>query len=149
MNDDLNREIVTEMRRLRRSNELGMLLAIALLALFIGFSAWRFIQAQPFQRRQAGGRAEADAREEWRRVYDAVDHGDYANALATARAMTNRQPTFYYGYSCLGYVLLTMGDVTNAEASYRRACDLYPSEENEKELAIVRKRLNREQAGPK
>ena len=145
MNDEINPEIVVELRRLRRSNELAMFLAIALLTVFIGFAAWRTIRPGQLNRSPAGG-ADSGAREEWRRVYDAVDRGDYSNALVAARAMTNRQPTYYYGYSCLGHVLLTMGDMTNSEAAYRRACELYPSEENEKELAIVRKRLNREQS---
>jgi cytochrome c-type biogenesis protein CcmH/NrfG len=149
MNEDLSREILVEMRRLRRSNELGMFVALALLGLFIGFAAWRIIRADQVQHKETARPAESSATAEWRRIYDAVDRGEYASALAAARAMTNRQPTYYYGYSCLGHVLLTRGDVTNAEASYRRACELYPSEDNEKELAIVRKRLNRERASSK
>jgi hypothetical protein len=143
MNDEFNREIVVELRRLRRSSELGMFLVIALFGVFIGFAAWRSIRPEQFERRQTGGAAETGAWDEWRRIYDAVDRGEYTTALAVARAMTNRQPTYYYGYSCLGHVLLTMGDVANAEVSYRRACELYPCEENEKELSIVRKRLGR------
>jgi hypothetical protein len=34
-----------------------------------------------------------------------------------------------------------MGDITNAEAQYLRADELFPDEENDKNVAAVRKRL--------
>ena len=37
-----------------------------------------------------------------------------------------------------------MNDVTNAEEEYARAYELFPNEDNEKNLAAVRKRLAQE-----
>ena len=61
-------------------------------------------------------------------------------------AQTNvaRQPSDYYGHSYLAYIYLILGDVTNSEAEYSRAYQLFPSEDNEKSLSAVRKRMSSE-----
>lgn len=53
------------------------------------------------------------------------------------------QPIISYklSHGYLGFIYLAMGDVTNAEAEYFKADELFPSEENDKNLAAVRKRL--------
>ena len=58
-----------------------------------------------------------------------------------AQANVARQPNDYYGHSYLGYIYLAMGDVTHAEAEYSRAYQLFPSEDNAKDLAAIRKRV--------
>jgi cytochrome c-type biogenesis protein CcmH/NrfG len=58
-----------------------------------------------------------------------------------AQGNVARQPSDYYGHSYLGYIYLAMGDVTNSEAEYLRAYQLFPSEDAAKDLAAVRKRL--------
>lgn len=66
---------------------------------------------------------------------------DFPAALSMAQSLAARQPNYYYGHSYLGYVYLAMGDVTNAETQYLQADKLFPNEENEKNLAAIRKRL--------
>jgi cytochrome c-type biogenesis protein CcmH/NrfG len=61
--------------------------------------------------------------------------------LTLAQANVARQPSDYYGHSYLGIIYLAIGDVTNSEAEYSRAYQLFPSEDNEKSLSAVRKRL--------
>ena len=77
----------------------------------------------------------------WTAVQIAVKQLDYSRALTMAQANVARQPSDYYGHSYLGFIYLAMGDVTNSEAEYSRAYQLFPSEDNEKSLSAVRKRL--------
>ncbi len=70
-----------------------------------------------------------------------MDHQDFSAALSMAQALTARQPDYYYGHAFLGSIYLAMGDVTNSEAQYSRAYQLFPSEDGAKDLAAVRKRL--------
>ena len=56
------------------------------------------------------------------------------------QALVAAQPNYYYGHAYLGEIYLAMGDVTNAEAQYLRAHELFPNEESDKDLAAVRKR---------
>ena len=66
---------------------------------------------------------------------------DFPAALSMAQALVARQPNYYYGHAYLGAIYLAMGDVTNAEAQYSRAYELFPNEESQKDLAAVRKRM--------
>ena len=56
----------------------------------------------------------------------------------------HKYPDDYYGYTYLGYIYLATGDVQNAETSYRTACELLPTEENERILAAIEKRIMRQ-----
>jgi cytochrome c-type biogenesis protein CcmH/NrfG len=58
-----------------------------------------------------------------------------------AQALIARQPDYAYGHAYLGYVYLVMDDLTNAEAEYARAYQLFPDEADQKDLDAVRKRL--------
>jgi cytochrome c-type biogenesis protein CcmH/NrfG len=69
-----------------------------------------------------------------------MDREDFPAALSMAQTLTTRQPDYYYGHSFLGAIYLAMGDVTNSEAQYSRAYQLFPSEDGAK-VAAARKRL--------
>jgi cytochrome c-type biogenesis protein CcmH/NrfG len=58
-----------------------------------------------------------------------------------AQTLVQRQPDYYYGHSYLGAIYLAMDDVTNAHAQYLRAYQLFPNEQDEKDLAAVQKRM--------
>jgi tetratricopeptide (TPR) repeat protein len=66
---------------------------------------------------------------------------DFPAALSMAQSLVARQPNYDYGHTYLGYIYLAMNDITNAETQYLQADKLFPGEENEKNLAAVRKRL--------
>ena len=124
MSEDINQEILKELQKSRRSNQvLTAVIAIVLLLVTISHQ-------KP---------AESD--HSWTAVQTAAKRLDYSRALTMAQANVARQPSDYYGHSYLGYIYLAMGDVTNSEAEYSRAYQLFPSEDNEKSLAAVRKRL--------
>jgi cytochrome c-type biogenesis protein CcmH/NrfG len=125
MNDDINQDILMELRKLRRAFYLILVFIIvgAVPGFYYGFTQ---------------GSSQTDS---WERVRTAMSRQDFPAALSMAQSLAARQPNYYYGHSYLGYVYLAMGDVTNAETEYLQADKLFPNEENEKNLAAVRKRL--------
>ena len=124
MSEDINQEILKELQKSRRSNQV-LMAVIAIVLLLVSVS-----HQKP---------AEPD--HSWTAVQTAVKQLDYSRALTMAQANVARQPSDYYGHSYLGFIYLAMGDVTNSEAEYSRAYQLFPSEDNEKSLSAVRKRL--------
>lgn len=124
MSKDINQEILAEIRKSRRSTQI-LLAIIAIVMLVVSLT-----HQKP---------AEPD--HSWAAVQTFVKQLDFSRALTMAQANVARQPSDYYGHSYLGYIYLAMGDVTNAEAEYSRAYRLFPSEDNEKSLVAVRKRL--------
>jgi Flp pilus assembly protein TadD len=77
----------------------------------------------------------------WETVNTAMRQQDFRKALAEAQTLAAGEPNYYFGEAYLGAIYLAMGDVTNAEAHYLRAYELFPNEQMEKDLAAVRKRL--------
>ena len=80
----------------------------------------------------------------WADVKSAVAHFKYKQAADIAQQLIHKYPDDYYGYTYLGYIYLATGDVQNAEINYRKACELLPTEENEKILAAIEKRISRQ-----
>jgi tetratricopeptide (TPR) repeat protein len=125
MSDDINQEILTELRRIRRIIKVAVIAIIVIASpdIYYGFKQ---------------GSPQADS---WERVRTAMSRQDFQSALSMAQSLVARQPNDYYGHSYLGYVYLAMGDVTNAETEYFKADELFPTEENDKNVVAVRKRL--------
>ena len=124
MSEDINQEILKELRRSRRSNQILLaVIGITLLAVII----WRQKPPEPDN--------------SWTAVQTAMRELDYSRALTLAQANVARQPGDYYGHSYLGVIYLAMGDLTNSEAEYSQAYQLFPNEENERNLSAIRKRI--------
>ncbi|HEX7470871.1 MAG TPA: hypothetical protein VF437_09110 [Verrucomicrobiae bacterium] len=125
MSEDINQEILAELRKLKRVFYVILVFIIlgALPAFYAGFTR---------------GYSQANS---WDRVRTAMSRQDFPAALSMAQALVARQPDYYYGHAYLGAIYLAMGDVTNAETQYSRAYELFPNEESQKDLAAVRKRL--------
>ena len=125
MSEDINAKILAELRKLKRVFYIILIFIIvgSLSAFYAGFTR---------------GSTSGDS---WERVRKAMSRQDFSTALSMAQALTTRQPDYYYGHSFLGAIYLAMGDVTNSEAQYSRAYQLFPSEDGAKDLAGVRKRL--------
>src|SRR5271157_5955568 len=129
MNEDINQEILIELRKLRK---LTQRMYYFFLAIGITFFVIAVISQQSRNSSQTIS---------WQQVRAAVDRGDCQKALSMAKALVARQPDFAYGHAYLGYVYLAMDDLTSAEAQYLRAYELFPNEDSQKDLDAVRKRL--------
>src|SRR5436305_347953 len=68
------------------------------------------------------------------------------NANEIAQHLTDKNPTYYYGYSYLGYIALERNHLKEAEGYFARAYELFPTSDNEQKLQAVRKRLEIEHA---
>jgi cytochrome c-type biogenesis protein CcmH/NrfG len=152
MSEDVNQEILREVRRLRRSNQWSAclcLLAFGLLAVYFIFARPQFLRSRfarevdTYQRVQQPVNAAMDASDPWTQIQAALDRGDNREALSVARDFVAQAPGYHYAHACLGSVYVAMNDFTNAEAAVIRAVELYPCEEHEKALAAIRKRLAR------
>jgi tetratricopeptide (TPR) repeat protein len=128
MSDDINREILLELRKLKRVFYLVLVFVIlgSVPAFYVGFTR---------------GSSKPNS---WDQVTTAMRRQDFSKALSMGQALVSSQPNYYYGHAYLGAIYLAMGDVTNAEAHYLRAYELFPNEESGKDLAAAR---NRKAAG--
>jgi cytochrome c-type biogenesis protein CcmH/NrfG len=126
MSDDINQEMLMELRKIRTiSRRMYYLIVVFIIVCAV----------PAFQQGWSQGS------DSWERVRTAMSRQDFPTALSMAQALIASQPNYDYGHTYLGYVYLAMGDITNAETQYARAYELFPSEENGKNLAAVRKRL--------
>ena len=86
-----------------------------------------------------GGRARAESRDSWRAARGLVDQGELTRGTEMIGKLMARNPRNYYGYRLMGLVEQQRGDLKASEANFARACELFPTEENEKNLAAIRK----------
>jgi cytochrome c-type biogenesis protein CcmH/NrfG len=126
MTEDINQEVLAELRRIRSINRCTFFLVVVFGIVTVLFS------------RHLPGSAQATS---WEQVTTAMRRQDFQQALSGAQALVERQPSYYYGHAYIGAIYLAMNDPTNAEAQYSIAYELFPNEENEKNLAAIRKRL--------
>ena len=121
MSDDINQEILTEMRKWRRSNQ-WLLACIGIVVIILDVVNHSKTSSQEHS---------------WTSVDAAFRQGDFPRSLALTQAIVDRQPDYYYGHVYLGSIYLAMDYLTNSEAEYQRAYELFPNEENEKNLAAT------------
>ena len=122
MSEDINREILVELRKLKH--------VFYVILIFITLGS-----VPPFYAGFIRGLSKADS---WDQVTTAMRRQDFPKAVSMGQTLVASQPNYYYGHACLGAIYLAMGDVTNAEAQYLRAYELFPNEESEKDLAAFR-----------
>jgi cytochrome c-type biogenesis protein CcmH/NrfG len=142
MNDDVDQAILSELRKLRRSSQVSIWLGVVVVA--AGLTYIVFLRYTRPDHPPRVARQQAQPRR-WDEVNAAIDREEYSNALLLAQAVVARQTNYYYGYSYLGNIHLALGDITNAEINYLRAWELWPDEENGKNLTAIRRRIAREQ----
>ena len=123
MSDDTNKEILAELRKLKR-------IFYVILVVFILACIPPFIVGST-----------RDSSASWDRVTTAMRHQNFPAALSMAQSLVRQQPDYYYGHAYLGAIYLAMDDVTNAQTQYLRAYQLFPNEEDGKDLAAVQKRM--------
>ncbi len=128
MNEELNQQLLQELRKLRRLVQIALCACILLFAFTVAMSTSRKL-------------SQVDS---WTAVRAALDQGDYEKASNITQRLIVKRPNDYDGYTYLGYIALATGDLKSAETNYARAYALLPSEENEKTLNAVRLRAKKE-----
>jgi cytochrome c-type biogenesis protein CcmH/NrfG len=127
MENDTNKEILAELRSMRKVILWGTIISLAFLAIVCIYGYFRIQH-----------RTSTDP---WSQADTAMEKWDYPKALDLVQKRVAQNPNDYYGHWYLGNIYLVMGDAKKAEPEYARAYELYPSEELETRLETVRKRL--------
>jgi tetratricopeptide (TPR) repeat protein len=130
MNDDINQQILIELRKLRQISQRMSYFTLILVVAAVAFIA---IEHQQRQNKYP-----------WDKVDTAWYQQDYPKALSLAQAIVAQQTNYYYGHQYLGNIYLAMNDLTNAEVEYSRAYQLFPNKEREETLESVQKRITME-----
>ena len=132
MDNEINQQILKEVRSLRKAFQWGTAVSLVVLLLVFGWAVWlihsrRASEASP-----------------WAEVTAAMRRYDYPKALQVAQQLAAAHPDDYYSHYYLGWIYLEMDDLARAEPEYARAYELWPSEDLQKKLAAVRKRRESE-----
>jgi predicted Zn-dependent protease len=132
MDSEIDEQILSEVKGLRRQTRVASITALVLFALFIAASVWRIpSQDDPYSRATAAMKA-----------------SDYKKALSIVEPLDIQHPENYYHHEYLGTIYLALGKPAKAEEEYSKAYALYPSESLANMLAAVRKRLRLQAATP-
>ncbi|MGA2223695.1 MAG: tetratricopeptide repeat protein [Syntrophobacteraceae bacterium] len=138
MDEEIQQQIVDELRiqtamqkNMNKFNKVTVtFLLIVLVALFV---------LTPFMSRILSSRNTSYQRpDSWETARELIYRGEYERAEAMLQNLLKKFPDFYYGYGLLGLLYLSKGNLKEAEANYAKAYDLFPVEENQKNLAAVR-----------
>lgn len=132
MSDDPLRDLLVEIRTLRRSTQAAGIITIALIALLVGVV---YFQVH-FDRKI----------DSWPAVYKLADESRYDEALAVAERLIAKDPDNPYTRVMMGNLQLAAGRPNSAESSFTRAYELLPNEFNANMLNSVRKRID--ETGP-
>lgn len=79
----------------------------------------------------------------WREARSLNDNGDHQKSMEMIQRLIKKHPDYYYGYYLLGSLNQEIGNLNEAEANYAKAYDLFPTEDNEKDLAAIRKAIEK------
>jgi tetratricopeptide (TPR) repeat protein len=125
--EDINQQILSEVRRLHHTSQWILVIAITvlLIAVYLVYEIPRHTSP-------------------WSPVYEAVRHYNYDRALNLAKSIVREHPEDYYGHEYLGYIYLQMGNLNQAELEYSRASQLAPPERLKAKVEEVRKRIESE-----
>ena len=80
----------------------------------------------------------------WEAVCDAKDQGDYPRALELATRRIEGAPNYAYGYAMRGSIYVILRQLQKAEADLAQAYDLWPSEDNQKDLDTIHRLMDRQ-----
>ena len=139
MGEPLNDHVLAELRKLVRSNYFAGTASVVLLIILIWFFPlrWRSSSQQP-----------STPADSWSAVRSLEDRTEYDKAFAMSQRLVAKYPADPFGYSHLGNISLATGHAKEAEGYYARAYSLLPSDDYEKILRALRKRLQTETAQP-
>jgi cytochrome c-type biogenesis protein CcmH/NrfG len=126
VSEDTNQEILAELRKLTQINQRAYYLLIVIV---IAVAATIFFEKKTHQQ------------DPWKNVNLAWDQQDYSEALSLAQNILSKDTNNAWGHEYLGNIYFRMGDITNAEAAYKQAYQLYPSKTYEDNIQTIEKRI--------
>lgn len=140
MNEE-NSQILSELRKIRKASERGIIISILLVLLAVGFF---YFQTYLHNTRISHTAASMSQIDTWEAVQTAMDHFEYKKASDMAHRLIAKYPKGAFGYQTLGYIALEQGNLKETEKYWIRAYELLPTEQHKKLLEAIRKRIARE-----
>jgi predicted Zn-dependent protease len=152
MNDDSNqqlidglRELTAQLRQLRHATNTALVVCVLLVIGFGIYLPMRYRSLATSHSRQLTQQTPTDS---YTAVRSAMDCLDYDKATQMLQRLVQQYPNDYYAFACLGNIAVTTGKLKDAETYYSRAYALFPSDDYEKPLRAVRKRIATESPSP-
>ncbi len=142
---DALRELNAQLRQLRRATNIALVVCVVLVIGFALYLPIRYRSLTTSRSRQLTQQTPADS---YATVRSAMDCLDYDKATQILQRIVLQYPNDYYGFVYLGNVALATGRLKEAESHYSRAYAVFPSEDNERALRAVRKRIQTEATSP-
>ena len=142
---DALHELTVQLQRLRRASNIAAIVCVALL---IGFAAYLPIRYRSLASSGSRQLTQETPRDSYKAVRSAMDSLDYDKATQTLQRIVQQYPNDYYAFAYLGNIAVTTGKLKQAETYYSRAYALFPTDDYEKQLRAVRKRLAIESPSP-
>ena len=133
MNDDHTQNILNEVRKTRKV----VVCIFIIFMIYFAISVYSFIHSQLRWQRYSSTPDKTTM--SWHVVQQIMDTGDFELALTEAEKNVEEAPDYFRGYKILGHIYLAMRQPIKAEESFSKAYDLFPSEENLKNLEAVQK----------
>ena len=139
MDTDTEKQILAELRKQTRWNVNFLIALPILLVLFMASLVFKdrivaclkpIIQS-----------AEPLSADSWDKAAKLMDDGDPSKGEAMMRRLVTKHPDYYYNYKYMGFKEQKLGRFKEAEVNFRKAYELFPTDENEKNLAAIRKAI--------
>jgi tetratricopeptide (TPR) repeat protein len=134
VSEDPMRDVLVEIRKLRRSTQAGWAITILLITVFVVMVYF-----------QIHFESKTDS---WPAVYKLANQSRYDEALLIAERLIAKDPDNPYTRVIMGNLQLAAGRLNSAESSFTHAYELLPNEFNAGMLNSVRKRIDEAEPTP-
>jgi cytochrome c-type biogenesis protein CcmH/NrfG len=139
MNEEINQKILNELREQTKYYKRSILYTLIIVSFFLALIILT-IYLTPYIQKQFKDKSE-QAVPSWTEVNRAYDAGHLDTALDMAKQLSAKNPHDWYGYSYLGNLYNSIGDIKNAEKNLAKAYSLFPTKENQERLEAIKKVL--------
>lgn len=129
MEENIDEQILSE---LRKSNSLGRLAIRLLIALLIILAA--SVIFRTYRMKKLAPHVPI-----WTQISNARNDGDYKKEISLVQELLKDNPNDYYLHGYLGSIYIQIRDLENAEKHFAKAYDLFPLEESAEKLEAIRK----------
>jgi len=138
MDTDTEKQILAELRKqtkiVQRWNVCATISMLTFFVVLIGCMVFR-------DRINAKLKTISPSADSWDNVGKIMDDGDPSTGEAMMRRLAAKYPDYYYNYKYMGFKEQKLGRYKEAEVYFQKAYELFPTEENEKNLAAIRKAI--------
>ena len=142
MDTDTERQMLEELRAqtallksANKANWIGIASLGILVVLFVAAIALK-------DRITSSFKTSAASVDSWKDARALFDRDEFSKGKEMIHRLIAKHPDYYYGYTLMGAGEQRFGNLQEAESNYAKAYDLFPTEENGKDLVAIRKAID-------